>query len=313
MNCPNKEKEYKIEVVTPMFLGGADKKAELRLPSIKGLLRFWWRATSEITDLRKLKAKEEEIFGSTEKKSKISLRVEDLNIRYSEELFEGEKVPVEGKSFPIDILHYLLIGLLSFKPKRFMRNYIAPKSSFTLKIFTPSKDIKEIERALKYLINFGGIGSKSRNGFGSLYCKDLYDNDLKFKEPDIDYPPFTALSEYSDFVKLKKSYDKWEDALSEAGIIYRNARLSLESTHYYDERAYIALPIVADDADEELKDLRHAKPVFINIKKLPDNRYQSQFLFMPYKYTYKGNFEDYKNATDTLWDKIKEEAEKNDK
>lgn len=295
-----------------MFLGGADKRAELRLPSIKGLLRFWWRATSGITDLKELKAKEENIFGSTEKKSKISLRIKDLNIRYSEELFEGDEVTVKVKSKfkKIDILHYLLIGIKSLKTKGFERNYIAPNSSFTLTIYTPSKYVDEIIRALKYLINFGGLGSKSRNGFGSLYCEDMYDNNLEFKLPDVDYPPFTALSKYSDFVKLKKSYEKWEDALSEAGIIYRKARLSLEKKYNYNKRAYIALPIVAD---KRLKDLRHAKPIFIHVNKLPENSYQSQFLFMPYKYSYRGDFKDYISATDTLWNKIKEEAQKNDK
>ena len=37
--------EFDLEVVTPMFLGGANvNDAELRIPSIKGMLRFWWRA-----------------------------------------------------------------------------------------------------------------------------------------------------------------------------------------------------------------------------------------------------------------------------
>ena len=37
--------EFEVEIVTPLFLGGADpNKAELRAPSIKGALRFWWRA-----------------------------------------------------------------------------------------------------------------------------------------------------------------------------------------------------------------------------------------------------------------------------
>ncbi|MFZ1105749.1 MAG: type III-B CRISPR module RAMP protein Cmr1 [Hyphomicrobiaceae bacterium] len=38
--------EAEFEIVTPMFLGGADPKgsAELRAASIKGALRFWWRA-----------------------------------------------------------------------------------------------------------------------------------------------------------------------------------------------------------------------------------------------------------------------------
>ena len=38
------EATYRIN--TPMFIAGAeqDKEAELRLPSFKGALRFWWRA-----------------------------------------------------------------------------------------------------------------------------------------------------------------------------------------------------------------------------------------------------------------------------
>jgi CRISPR-associated protein Cmr1 len=37
------EAVYKI--VTPMFLSGADQEAtELRPPTIKGVIRFWWRA-----------------------------------------------------------------------------------------------------------------------------------------------------------------------------------------------------------------------------------------------------------------------------
>ena len=32
-------------VVTPIFCAGADQQlAELRIPSFKGVLRFWWRA-----------------------------------------------------------------------------------------------------------------------------------------------------------------------------------------------------------------------------------------------------------------------------
>lgn len=38
--------EAEYEIVTPMFIGGAaqHEQPELRPPSIKGALRFWWRA-----------------------------------------------------------------------------------------------------------------------------------------------------------------------------------------------------------------------------------------------------------------------------
>ncbi|HID77150.1 MAG TPA: type III-B CRISPR module RAMP protein Cmr1, partial [Planctomycetaceae bacterium] len=37
--------EATYRIVTPMFCAGADEqRAELRLPSFKGALRFWWRS-----------------------------------------------------------------------------------------------------------------------------------------------------------------------------------------------------------------------------------------------------------------------------
>jgi CRISPR-associated protein Cmr1 len=37
--------EATYRIVTPMFIGDAEQKAtDLRPPSIKGTLRFWWRA-----------------------------------------------------------------------------------------------------------------------------------------------------------------------------------------------------------------------------------------------------------------------------
>ncbi|MBA4369031.1 MAG: type III-B CRISPR module RAMP protein Cmr1, partial [Desulfobacterium sp.] len=56
-------KEFEVEIVTPMFLGGSDpKKAELRAPSVKGALRFWWRALYGSDNLEKMKKREGEIF-----------------------------------------------------------------------------------------------------------------------------------------------------------------------------------------------------------------------------------------------------------
>ena len=38
--------EADYNIVTPMFIGGGDKQEapEIRPPSVKGALRFWWRA-----------------------------------------------------------------------------------------------------------------------------------------------------------------------------------------------------------------------------------------------------------------------------
>ncbi len=37
--------KFTLETITPLFLAGADGQTpELRPPSIKGMMRFWWRA-----------------------------------------------------------------------------------------------------------------------------------------------------------------------------------------------------------------------------------------------------------------------------
>lgn len=72
-----------FKIVTPMFLGGADRNepAELREPSIKGILRFWWRAlnwgrfaaNSDSSDenkaLLRLRTEEDIIFGNSSGKT----------------------------------------------------------------------------------------------------------------------------------------------------------------------------------------------------------------------------------------------------
>ncbi|MFQ3675622.1 MAG: type III-B CRISPR module RAMP protein Cmr1 [Endomicrobiia bacterium] len=51
--------KFECEVITPMFLCGADgRTAELRPPSIKGLMRFWWRALKGLEDIAKLREEE---------------------------------------------------------------------------------------------------------------------------------------------------------------------------------------------------------------------------------------------------------------
>ncbi len=71
--------KFECETVTPMFLAGADGKTpELRPPSIKGAMRFWWRAMNGHISIKELKEEEGEIFGGSgekEGRSKFGIRI----------------------------------------------------------------------------------------------------------------------------------------------------------------------------------------------------------------------------------------------
>jgi len=272
--------EFDIEIVTPMFLGGADTDdAELRAPSIKGMLRFWWRATCGIDNFQDMKEKEADIFGSTEKKASFSIQIEksDTILPILKNLPTGSMVPVENKTYRIGIIDYLAYGIRDHR-QGYLRKHFPSGSSFKLKfVFYNENEKDNIIYALRAFIDFGGVGAKSRNGFGSLCCPNLENNNYSVENNLANYSSLSnSLVLFNNF----PNKNNWNDALSAIGKIYRAARLSLEAKHKYDKRLLVAQPIIQAGQTDE----RHAKPYFLHVNKLNNGKYKGQILFMPYKY-----------------------------
>jgi len=272
--------EFDIEIVTPMFLGGANTTdAELRVPSIKGMLRFWWRATCGIENFKEMKKEESKIFGSTDQKASFSMSLEGLNNIKSKKknLSSGEKFQPEGKTFLVGIIDYLAFGIRDHR-NGYTRKHFPSGSQFKLIFSFYNSEYKQsILSAFYSFIDNGGLGAKSRNGFGSLCLKENYKNNMQFKGS---LKQYLALSSNSELFNGLNEYDRWEDALSEIGMAYKDARLSVEKKHVYAKRLLIAKPIVQSRNSKE----RHAKPYFLHIKKNINGKFQGQILFMPYQY-----------------------------
>ena len=147
--------KFECEVITPMFLGGADgKSAELRAPSIKGALRFWWRAMNGHLPLDQLHKEESKIFGdggTDARRSPVTIRI------------VGKKI--EAKQFE----------LVPHKP--FMKgNAISPKEIFEVIIASNKKEILEKTKAVFILTSlFGGFGKRVRRGMGSIRINKISD------------------------------------------------------------------------------------------------------------------------------------------
>jgi len=149
-------KEFEAELLTPMFLGGADKnKAELRVPSIKGVLRFWWRAINAHLFLDKLKEQEAEIFGDAGAKygkSKIQIKINSTMI-YNR---RNRANPVPHKNV------------------RFSFPCFNPGEKFSLNVYG-DKNVFELFKLMSIL---GGLGKRSRRGFGSFKINKIDGEDL---------------------------------------------------------------------------------------------------------------------------------------
>ncbi len=154
----------KLNIITPLFMSGAAQNAaEFRTASIKGALRYWWRAAMAEDDIKKLENKEASIFGGTTAtagKSKIMLNIKGMQLGYPEE-FKG----VNGKYGLKYLLYSVIIGA---HRKAFV------KGNVTISI--RSRDIEPLKQAVSAFwlaVNLGGFGTRSRRGAGSLQVQEV--------------------------------------------------------------------------------------------------------------------------------------------
>lgn len=165
---------FRVEVVTPLVMSGADRAdCEMRPPSIKGDLRFWFRAMmggilGDTSDgkLEKLRYLEGNLFGSSsaERASGIKISVKDFS-KAEQRYFDSTNI----RDFPIRYLGY---GLGDPKPGR---KYLTPgQSCFTVEIEAINKSASELSLGTMWLLcNLGGLGARTRRGFGSVKITDV--------------------------------------------------------------------------------------------------------------------------------------------
>jgi len=150
-----------LETVTPLLLHGADNRTpELRPPSFRGAMRYWWRAAlgGIIGDknLKGLHDLENAVFGSPERGSPISLRIGALDIRKTETYLLPHKNKVWGEGI---------------------------EGTFELILSQPRRDDALIWDAacasLELALTFGGVGQRSRRGYGTLRIAEATDDRIK--------------------------------------------------------------------------------------------------------------------------------------
>lgn len=177
-NIITQTRTYKL--ITPLFGGGAktqkpDEVTTVRATEVRGHLRFWWRATrGGMFDgsLEKMKAEEERIWGSAAQKGKkgySEVRVNILNASKDNEL-KTQKVKDKTLhiSDPRTDWGYISFPLKEDKEKNKPAGSVWKTVSFTLEISFPKNLEEDIESALWAWETFGGIGGRTRRGFGAL-------------------------------------------------------------------------------------------------------------------------------------------------
>lgn len=174
--------EVKYRVVTPIFCGGSNPKetAELRLPSLKGVLRYWWRALawSEFGgDVNRVHSEEAKLFGGSSKDTGQSRAVMRLvGSTAGKQIDAGALLQVPGRNQAVGHgVRYLGFGAVAASGK-LDRPCLAAPFDFTVHIRlrnAAEEQLDMLRRALIVMGLVGGMGAKSRKGFGSLNLVSL--------------------------------------------------------------------------------------------------------------------------------------------
>lgn len=250
-------------IVTPMFLGDAEQNAaEIRPPSIKGALRFWWRALNwgrfradddDATALRRLHEAEAKLFGAAanEKNTNRGQSRSLLTVQSNVLKFK-DKNRVHAQFQSHDAARYLGYGLMEAFPSKvkntqagqLVRACIDEGQSFEVKLLCRGEEDQSVREALIALGLLGGLGSRSRHGMGSLSLMELQQNDepvwkaptnredyikavrdlLTGKRTTSTEPPYSAFANTTRVDVLLETASPYQalDAFGRAQLMYRS-------------------------------------------------------------------------------------------
>ena len=182
-------------LITPLFGGGAEKQQAdavtvVRGSEVRAHLRFWWRAVRGGAyggDLARMKAREDEIWGAPANTSgrqpsddaakpkppptvQLALTVTDrgkkLDVIGRSGKNKGREVHVGAPDSPY--------GYVAFPLYQTDKNsFVLTGVKFTLTLTCATEHVKEVEAALWGWETFGGIGARTRRGFGALTCTNV--------------------------------------------------------------------------------------------------------------------------------------------
>ncbi len=265
--------EAKFTVATPMFLSGSDQKlAELRAASIKGAIRFWWRALQAQQDIKALKEKEDVLFGSTERQASVQIYLTDVNIKTKE----------QNKWRPNQWEGYAGYGLIE-TTNTDKREYIASDSSFTLNLVSKTEIEQSVKNAVIALGLLGGLGGRTRKGWGSLTLEN-FDNwtkpeDIKAFEKAIsdlhlpvakDLPKYTAFSSETAIVCADIKNDK----VTAHRFLAEKYKESINNSWPKSEREQFGLPRANNGK-------RRTSPLFLHVHSLSSGKAIPVVSFLP--------------------------------
>jgi len=170
---------YRLSFNTPAFLGNAEQNAQWRTPPFKAMLRQWWRVVKAKEfnyNHGEMRRAEMRLFGAASgsgnegsHRSLVRLRLSSWQEGKLPSVSSGDMVQhVEVPGGKVGANLYLGYGPIG----GLARSAISPEESAnTLTIHCPDQEADDIRKAMQLAAWFGTLGSRARNGWGSLHIE----------------------------------------------------------------------------------------------------------------------------------------------
>ena len=342
-----------VELTTPGFLGGADpsQDCEWRAASVRGQLRWWFRAVAGGRfqgDLEEVRNAGIEVFGSTDRGSALRVRlagkgrvlegrecgswgerVDSVRLGKIWKIGEGEEPQEETKGrlrlgSAVNPVHYLA-GQGCIRSNALARPCLEAESPAELSIrLRPGRRLGApalavLDKAIWAWLHLGGLGTRSRRGFGSLVVTGNEGGDgfepatsreelvsgvrslLVLGKESTGLAEWSHLSSRTRVCLAKETFESWDDAMVHAGgwmmAFRRRYGISENQNEQRDyhwakqaahgepkgvpDRGGFGLPLPFSKAIvSPVKENRRASPLLLHVAKLGD-RYRPVWTHLP--------------------------------
>lgn len=295
--------EAQVEFLTPTFLGGADQNAELRSAPFKNLLRQWYRISQGSISPSDLRSKEFALFGSVDKDtaeaSRVRIGVKPNGLQFVTVPFQfGQRFhPQVGMS--VQNCLYLGYGPVTYSSGLSFRRYIAPGGRASLTIDAPKDDLGTVKRILDLAHAFGTIGSRSRNGYGSIAISYPNQEMSTFGNLGaLSLADFYAAAESRKYPhgfgrdgnkplcwQTTAAFTTWQNAMQELASLYMDTRLAVPlSGTGIQQRHIMGYPVTHHDAYPwGGQQGRMPSQLRLKVIKLKDGSFKGRIIHIPHK------------------------------
>ncbi len=307
---------FDVRFTVPAFLGNAEQSAQWRTPPFKAQLRQWWRVAYAAqhhfdVDLATMRYEEGRLFGHAWLQNDTTQDGRRANARRSQVRLHlsrwdsgsltnwqpvGKVSPPGPHAPPMDSDVYLGYGPIKPGSKLKGNAAIQAGEQAALSLAYPEAATGMMEAALQLMHQYGAVGGRSRNGWGSylLSRKDGTSNPSALDARPfrdwrdclrLDWPHAIGTDEYGPLVWQTKAHPDWKALMTELAKIKIGFRTQFRFIHgkrsnVKEDRHWLSYP-VTDHSIKEWGPLRLPNSLRFKVRTTADKQLVGVILHVP--------------------------------